>query len=256
MPSLARSAQRQDRVVILAGLAALAIPAWYYTIRGAWDMYHMAQAPNMWMPHGGPWSLTEFWLLFAMWAVMMAAMMLPSITPLTLTFASASRGCDECQPYAATTWFVSGYLVAWTLFSAVATVAQYALHQASILSPMMTSRSPVFGAVLLCVAGVFQLAPWKHVCLGHCRSSNDMVRGCIKPGHETAFRMGFEHGVCCMGCCWALMALLFVTGVMDLTWVTALATLVLLERLMPGGPWLARISGVGFLAWGVYLALV
>jgi len=254
MPNPVASSHRRDRVIILTGLAALVIPAWYYTAQGAWDMYHMAQAPNMWMPHGGAWTPTEFWLLFVMWAVMMAAMMLPSITPLTLTFASASRACDQCSPHAATAWFVGGYLASWTLFSVVATVAQYALHQIAILSPMMTSRSPVFDAVLLCVAGVFQFTPWKHVCLGHCRTSGDMVRGCIEPGLTRAFRVGFRHGICCTGCCWALMALLFVTGVMDLTWVIALTILVLLERLMPGGNWLARASGAGLIAWGVYVA--
>jgi len=243
----------QDRLIILTGLAAVAIPAWYYTARGAWEMVHMDQAPNMWMPHSGPWTLTEFWLLFMMWTVMMAAMMLPSITPLTLTFASASRGCDECQPYSATAWFVGGYLASWTLFSAAATAVQYYLHQAAILSPTMISRSYLFGAALLCVAGVFQFTPWKHLCLGHCRSSGDMVRGCIEPGLRHAFRVGFRHGVCCMGCCWAVMALLFVTGVMDIVWVTAIAALVLLERLLPGGQWLARVSGAAFIVWGAYV---
>ncbi|MEO8099513.1 MAG: DUF2182 domain-containing protein [Acidobacteriota bacterium] len=245
----------RDRVIILTGLAAIALPSWYYTARAAWEMYHMEQAPNMWMPHGGPWTLTEFWLLFAMWTVMMAAMMLPSITPLTLLFASASRGCEECRPYAATAWFVSGYLVSWTLFSAAVTGLQYGLHQAAILSPMMISRSAQFGSLLLCVAGVFQLTPWKYQCLGHCRTSGDMVRGCIEPGLKRAFRIGFQHGICCMGCCWAVMALLFVTGVMNLTWVVALTALVLLERVMPGGQWLARAAGATFIAWGVFLAL-
>jgi len=188
-----------------------------------------------------------------MWAVMMAAMMLPSITPLTVTFASASRGCEGCRPYAATAWFVAGYLASWTLFSAAATAVQYGLHQYAILSPMMTSRSSVFGAALLCVAGVFQLTPWKHLCLGHCRRSGEMVRGCVEPGLDRAFRIGFRHGVCCMGCCWAVMALLFVTGVMDISWVAIITALVLLERLMPGGPWLARASGVALIVWGVYV---
>lgn len=248
------SSQRRDRLITLSGLAALAIPAWYYTAQGAWDMYHMDQAPNMWMPHGGSWTFTEFWMLFVMWAAMMAAMMLPSITPLTLTFASASRTCDGRSPYAATAWFVGGYLASWTLFSAVATVAQYALHQTATLSPMMVSRNQVFDATLLCVAGVFQFTSWKQLCLGHCRSSADMVRGCIEPGLTRAFRVGFRHGICCLGCCWALMGLLFVTGVMDLLWVITLAALVLLERLMPGGKWLARVSGALFIAWGVYVA--
>ena len=218
-------------------------------------MYHMDQAPNMWMPHRGPWTLTEFWMLFAMWAVMMVAMMLPSITPLTLVFSRSRDAHGKTGAIAATTYFVLGYLITWTLFSLVATVAQYALHQTMILTPMMTSRSYVFSAALLCVAGIFQLTPWKHVCLGHCRNSGDAVRRCVQPGVDRAFRIGFQHGVCCVGCCWALMALLFVTGVMDLVWVVGLAALVLLERLMPGGHWLARIAGVAFAIWGVSLLI-
>ena len=245
----------RDRAVILAGLAALAIPSWYYTARGAWEMYHMDQAPNMWMPHGGPWTLTDFWLLFLMWVAMMVAMMLPSITPLTLTFAAASRACDDCNPYPATALFVGGYVAAWTGFSAVATAAQYWLHQTAILSPMMISRSYGFGAAILAIAGVFQLTPWKHVCLGHCRTSGDMVRGCVEPGLDRAFRIGFRHGICCMGCCWAIMALLFVTGVMNIVWVAAITALVLLERLIPRGQWLAKVSGVGLLLWSAAIVL-
>ena len=232
----------------------IAAAAWIYTARLAWEMDHMESASDMFMPHAGPWSLTEFWLLFVMWAVMMVAMMLPSAAPLILLFAAASRNRQSgAQHYLATSSFLSGYLLVWTAFSAAATAVQWAFHQTALLSPMMVSSSPILGGVLLILAGVFQWTPWKKSCLTHCRSPLSFLLGHWHSGNVGALRMGVEHGLFCTGCCWALMALLFVAGVMNLLWVAAIAAFVLVEKAFPRGEGIGKAMGAVLVAWGAYL---
>jgi predicted metal-binding membrane protein len=242
-------ALRGHHAALLAAMVAVAGASWYYTWKGAWEMGHMDQAPDMFMPHAGPWTISEVWLLFLMWAVMMAAMMLPSVAPMTMVYANRSREADE-RPFVTAGLFLTGYLLAWTAFSALATAAQYWIHQRAWMSPMMISRNAIFGGVVLMIAGVFQLTSWKTSCLTSCRgslgSASHWCSGCTG-----ALRSGFYHGICCIGCCWALMAVLFVVGVMDIFWVSALTFLVFLERLAPGGAWIARAAGIALTVWAV-----
>jgi predicted metal-binding membrane protein len=256
LPLTPQSTPRKERLLLIAGLAVMAAVAWIYTGRLAWQMGHMDRAPDMFMPHAGPWSLAEFWLLFVMWAVMMVAMMLPSAAPLIMMFAASSRGPRaNGLAVAATSLFVYGYLLVWLAFSAGATAVQWAFHQTALLSPMMVSRTPILGGVLLIAAGLFQWTPWKRSCLRHCRSPLSFILGHWKPGNLGALRMGIEHGAYCTGCCWALMALLFVAGVMNLLWIAAIAAFVLVEKTVPQGEWIGRAAGVVLVAWGLYVLI-
>lgn len=203
-------------------------------------------------------------LMFSMWWLMMFAMMLPSAAPMVLLHAAVTRKgllhANAAGPNApsprlrwTTTAFITGYLVMWGAFSLVAVVAQWALERGELLSAMMMSTSKLLGSGLLLAAGVWQLTPFKTVCLLHCRSPISFLSTHWQPGVTGAFRMGIEHGVFCLGCCWLLMALLFYAGVMNLIWIIGLALLVLAEKMMPGGVAFGRVTGPLLIAWGVWL---
>ncbi len=156
---------------------------------------------------------------------------------------------------APTSLFVSGYLSMWCVFSGGATLAQFGLHEAALLSPMMMTNSQMVGAWLFLVAGIYQLTPWKNVCLDHCRSPASFIAHHWRSGLWGAFQMGLEHGAYCLGCCWALMGLLFFGGVMSLLWIAGLAIFVLLEKVLPFGIWGGRLAGGGMLVVGVFLLM-
>jgi predicted metal-binding membrane protein len=202
------------------------------------------------------WSAAEVGLLFVMWAVMMVAMMTPSAVPVVLLVAGMNRRRRERGDRPAPTpLFLAGYLLAWTAFSAVAAVVQTALHQSALLSPDMRAIGPWMGSVILVAAGVYQWTPLKRACLRHCRSPLHALAVLWREGRAGAVRMGFVHGLWCLGCCWLLMALLFVAGVMNLLWVAAIAAFVLIEKVAPGGEWAGRATGAVLAAWGGWLAI-
>jgi len=175
---------------------------------------------------------------------------------MTLIFAAVGRkAAQKGAAVAPTPVFVFGYLVIWFLFSALATLAQWGLERAALLSPMMVTTSPLLGAGLLIAAGVYQLTPAKSACLTHCRSPAHFISGHWRTGTAGAFRMGLDHGLYCLGCCWALMALLFVGGVMNLLWIAAIALFVLLEKVLPYPKWPRRIAGVGLIGTGLALLM-
>jgi predicted metal-binding membrane protein len=203
-------------------------------------------------------------LMFSMWWLMMIAMMLPSAAPMVLLHATVTRKglarADDAgqntpshRLRSATTAFIAGYLVMWGAFSLVAVVAQWALERGELLSAMMMSTSRFLGSGLLLAAGLWQLTPLKTVCLRHCRSPISFLSTHWRPGVGGAFRMGIEHGVFCLGCCWFLMALLFYGGVMHLIWIIGLALFVLAEKMMPAGVAFGRVTGLLLIAWGVWL---
>jgi predicted metal-binding membrane protein len=202
------------------------------------------------MPSRGHWTAADLAMVFTMWAIMMVAMMLPTAVPMLLTYRRLLivRGLTA-SPAATTSVFAAGYLCAWTVFSVLATLAQWQLHNATVLSPDLALTTPAFAGVLLMAAGVYQLTPFKQVCLEHCRSPHFLLLH-WRDGAIGAFRMGVHHGVYCIGCCWLLMAILFVVGVMNVMWVAAITLLVLAEKALPGGPWLARLGGLALLFWG------
>jgi predicted metal-binding membrane protein len=243
----------RQRVAIVAALAGLVALCWLYLFSEATQMAAMDR--DMVMPPKGA---ADLLVLLAMWWIMMIGMMLPSAAPMILTFAAINRGRRaRRQPYTPTALFASGYLLAWGGFSVAATLVQWALEQASLLSPMaMKTTSPLLGGLLFIAAGLYQVTPLKNACLSSCRSPFDFVVNHWRDGAGGALRMGFAHGLYCLGCCWILMALLFAVGAMNLIWVAALAIVVLVEKLFPGGAWIARIGGLLLIAWGVRLLIV
>jgi predicted metal-binding membrane protein len=197
-----------------------------------------------------PWTATEFGLRLAMWAVMMVAMMVPTAAPMTLLYAAVARKAAEHNPLAPTFVFVAGYIAMWTIFSLVATFAQHALDRAALLSPMMSSDSALFGATLLITAGVYQLTPLKNACLRNCRAPAHFLSRHWRSGNLGAFRMGLTLGTYCVGCCWIVMGLLFVGGVMNLLWIAAIAIFVLLEKTSPFGDVSGRFAGAAMIVVG------
>lgn len=231
-------------------LAATIAVAWLFLLAGAgMDMDHAGM--SLTEPMAMPWSSGFAATVLVMWAVMMVAMMLPSATPMVLLFDAISRRRQERGEAAVgTSWFVGGYLAVWTQFSAAATLLQYGLEQALVMSMTMRTTSTLLAGAILIGAGLYQLTPLKEACLRRCRSPLDFIVSRWRVGGYGAFRMGCEHGLHCLGCCWVLMALLFVGGVMNLVWIAALSAYVLAEKALPKSDILSRLAGVALIAWG------
>jgi len=207
---------------------------WVYLVYMDWGMRHMDVGMDMWiMPQMVDWDATDLGLVLLMWTVMMAAMMLPSVLPVILVLIRIGS--------AHAVGFIAGYLVAWGGFSVVATLVHWALLKAALVSPMMESVSVPLSAAVLAAAGVFQFTPLKHACLVRCRSPWGAV---LNPLSATiAMREGLRHGAFCVGCCWVLMALLFVAGVMNLLWIAVIAAYVIAEKWAPGVEWFSHAVG-------------
>ncbi|MCJ8190361.1 DUF2182 domain-containing protein [Sphingomicrobium aestuariivivum] len=242
----------RHRSLTLAALACLALLAWGWILTGAgMDMGLVASlspfphrdAPMMAMPASYGW-------LFSMWWVMMVAMMLPSAAPTILLYARAARHGGIARPPVAL--FLLGYLLVWGAFSALAAAAQFWLQQQALVTGMaMGSASRWLSGGLLVAAGLYQFSPWKDRCLTLCRSPAAFIARHQRPGATGALRLGLIHGAYCAGCCWALMALLFVLGVMNIAWIAILTLLVAAEKLLPLGRMIAKIGGGLLLAWGL-----
>jgi len=241
---------KRDRWVVGTGLVLIAFLSWGYLVSMTGDM----PAMNAMQPGASAQDVFSFLWLFLMWAVMMVAMMTPSAAPMVLTFAALSRKQSQSSSKNLSTFvFLSGYLAVWTVFSLVAAYLQSELHAIAWLSPMMVSKSHLLSGGLLVLAGGYQWMPLKETCLQHCRSPFDFFMMGWKPGAKGAFQMGWHHGLYCVGCCWLLMLLLFVNGVMNLLWVGVLAALVLIEKVVPAGRTLSRTTGTVLIAWGLFL---
>jgi predicted metal-binding membrane protein len=243
---------RRDRVIAGVALAALVVAAWAYLLHlGAMSHGAMPDMPGM-----HPWGGVEVGALTVMWIVMMVAMMTPAAAPMILTFAAVHRRrLADGRPAVPTAVFVLGYLAVWSLYSVAAALAQTALHEAALLSPAMAATSPLLAAALLIAAGVFQWTPLKRACLAACRSPLSFLMTGWREGRAGALVMGVRHGVYCLGCCWALMALLFVAGVMNLLWVAAIAVAVLVEKALPRGDVIGRVMGLALIAAGIAVAV-
>lgn len=238
----------RERAYTLAEIAAVSALAWLYLIRMPMSAADFGTlAARIAAPLPSP--VVDFSITFLMWAVMMVAMMLPSASPMILTYARMAAGRENASR--AWTWaFGAGYLAVWTAFSVAATVAQIALVRASLLTNALTV-APMLGAAILIGAGIYQFTPWKNACLKHCQSPIGFLMTHWRDGSTGAFRMGLEHGASCVGCCWLLMLLLFVAGVMNLVWVAALTIFVLLEKLLPWPRAVSFAAGIMLIASGV-----
>jgi predicted metal-binding membrane protein len=263
---------RRDRALTAAALVALAGMAWVWVVRIATPAGAGAASVTMPGMHAMPSMETGAtaglpavpgmesgampgvaWLT-GMWAVMMVAMMLPSATPTILLFGNVTRRRQlEGRPAVPVAVFTLGYLAVWVFYAIVAGVAQWELHRLALLSPSMAAASPVLAGGLLIAAGLYQLLPLKGACLSHCRSPLHFFSTEWREGVGGALAMGMRHGTYCVGCCWLLMALLFVAGVMNLLWVAVIAGFVLVEKLIPRGDWLGRLGGLALIVWGAWV---
>ena len=253
--SALESVLKRDRAVVLAGIVGIAALAWAYLVYLALAMSNVGA--GMAMAQLQSWTATDFGFMFLMWAVMMTGMMVPTAAPMILLFATINRKRRAQQrPYVPTGLFLSAYILIWTGFAATATLANWALHTNSLLSSMMgESTSAYMGGALLMAAGLFQWSRLKYVCLTHCRSPLSFLMIDWREGAWGALRMGLHHGTYCLGCCWVLMGLPFVLGVMNLLWIAALAGFVLLEKVLAVGKTLSRVTGVLLLGWGTLMAV-
>jgi predicted metal-binding membrane protein len=257
---------RPDRAVIVVALVVITGLAWAYVWWLANDMamdgmdmtgFRMIPAGmGLMMPASAPWQPIEFIFMFVMWVVMMIAMMTPSIAPMILLYARVGRqAAMQGKPFASSNWFFGGYLLAWVAFALVATLTQWAAERASLLTPMMESASVIFGSALLIAAGLYQWTPLKHACLRQCQAPLQFVQrhGGFRRGAKGSLELGVRHGAYCVGCCWALMALLFAGGVMNVLWIAVLTIFVLLEKVIPAGRVIAWVAGAVLVASGGWL---
>lgn len=278
-PSIERLLQR-DRAITVVGLFALWALTWAYTAAGAglgmsaWDMTTLSLLPQQEIAVPMPamsgmdsmpsmattWDAGTWALVIGMWWTMMIAMMIPSAAPAILLYARVHRHAHAQGQVQATHApigaFVAGYFLMWLAFSIVATALQHVLQNAGFVSAMsMGSQVRWASGTTLIVAGIYQLSPLKNACLSHCRAPAAFLSRYWRPGASGALRLGVVHGAWCLGCCWMLMALLFVGGVMNLAWIAALSVLVLAEKVLAAGPWVGRLAGIALVAWGAAILL-
>ena len=249
---------KRDRYVVIGGLLGVTGLAWAYTAYLAWDMrgMDMASGRSMSMPMTADWTAGDFGLMFLMWAVMMTAMMVPSAAPMILMFGTVARKRrEQARPFVPVGVFVLGYIGVWSAFALGGTLAQWGLHAATLLSSTTMTATPVIGGALLITAGLFQLTPIKNICLTECRTPMSFLMTDWREGYGGALSMGVKQGTYCLGCCWILMSLLFVLGVMNILWIAALAGFVLVEKVAPAGSWISRATGVLLTGWGVWMVL-
>ena len=267
MPSL-EAVLARHRALVIGALIVLIALAWAWLVSGAGTGMRplislvpspsgQMSMPGMDMPAAietaAPWTAGRFVLTLAMWWVMMVAMMLPSAAPVILLYArAAADGHPERRP--ATPSFLTGYLCAWGLFSLLATGLQFLIEAGGQLNvSAIAVRSPWLTGSVLVAAGIYQLSPVKDICLRHCRNPAVFLSRHYRPGYAGAWRMGLLHGFYCVGCCWMLMLLLFVGGVMNLAWIALLTLMIAAEKLLPFGRIVTIASGLGCITWGALL---
>ncbi|HEY3794543.1 MAG TPA: DUF2182 domain-containing protein [Bradyrhizobium sp.] len=250
-----------DRLAVAILLVLVAVLAWALTVHQAHLMQDtdaamrrdMAMSINDMKP---TWTMVDGALLFVMWAVMMAAMMVPGTGPMIAAFATVNRRRRQrAAPHIPTAIFLLGYLAIWSGFALIATMLQWLLQSWGLLTTMMQSSSDYLSAALFIAAGLYQFSPFKQTCLDYCRSPESFVLTEWRDGAAGAVVMGMRHGLFCMGCCVGLMVLLFAVAVMDLRWVAALTVLVTAEKLLPGGKLLQIAIGIALMLAGAGFAL-
>jgi len=259
------AALRRERFIALLALLIVAAIAWAYVLRLADDMATMDTPEmaamqmsmiQMLSPNLAPWSLPLATYLFVMWVVMMIGMMTPSAAPMVLLYLGVARNAaSRGHRFTSSAWFFGGYLLAWCVFSLVATAAHWALESAALMTPAMRAASVPMGAAILIAAGLYQWLPIKDACLNRCRAPLQFIQqhGGFQPRAGGSLGLGFTHGLYCVGCCWLLMLVLFVVGVMNILWIAALMIFVLAEKTVPGARWLSRIAGAGAIIAGSWM---
>lgn len=240
------------RTTVWLAIVGIAVAAWAYLVAMAWGMSNMdVSAEWLIMPGMMGWGALDLALVFLMWTVMMVAMMLPSMPPLLLML----RHIDQAEASGKTVWprtihFVSGYLAVWMLFSLAATFAQWGLLELRLVSPMMESSSSAFSGILLLLAGAYQFSSLKNACLQHCHSPLGFL---LTHKFDNRFLLGLRHGSYCVGCCWMIMVLLFVFGVMNLLWMIVLSAIAFLEKFLYNPKWFSYATGVTLIVLGAIM---
>jgi predicted metal-binding membrane protein len=256
--SAIESLLERDRLLVVIALALLGILSWIYLVvlardMAAGDMSLMGMGEMGVVPMNH-WTLNTFALALLMWCIMMIGMMVPSAAPMILLFAVITRKQSPGgNPGTSIAIFIASYLIIWAIFSLFATLAQWALTEVALLSPMMVSNSNILTIGLLLACGTYQLSPLKQACLGKCRSPLSFLMNEWQQGNIGALKMGLSHGAYCVGCCWLLMALLFIGGVMNLLWIAMIAGLALMEKVFPHGELLGKLGGAMLLALASYM---
>jgi predicted metal-binding membrane protein len=244
MLTVGSASLHRDRAIVLGVIGAVVVLAWAYLFMlAATDDMGSALA----MPMSAAWTLRDWMFMTSMWAVMMTGMMLPSASPMVFAYRRFAAGRGS------TPWFVLGYVVVWSAFAVVAAALQWFLHNAALVTSMGASSSPALAGTLLVAAGVFQFTSLKQACLSKCRTPFAFLMTQWRAGRSGAFVMGVRHGGYCVSCCWLLMALLFVLGVMNVAWVAILAAIVLVEKVAPAAANATRLAGGGLIAWGAWI---
>ena len=250
-------ALRKPAVFALLLVAAPVAATGAYLIWMDWGMRHMDQAADvLLMPRMIGWGAIDLALVFLMWALMMVAMMAPSAVPAARLVARIVETAWGAAPARrSVSVFLGGYLLVWVAFSVGATLLHWGLLSAALVSPMMQSSAPPLSALILMAAGAYQFSPIKNICLRRCQSPLSLMIECAGWRGHDPLKAGVRLGVFCVGCCWALMAVLLVTGVMNILWVVLLAIYVLVEKSTPRQTWIPRVAGVSLIAWGGWLLL-
>ena len=253
-PPAVAGVYRRDRILIATCIAGVTAVAWAYLVHLDRRMSASAESTSMMAAMGmtldAPWGAADIVLTFIMWAVMMVGMMSASAAPVLLLFAEMQARRTQ-RGLTLTLLFALGYLSIWFGFSATAALTQWGLHQAALMSPAMATSSPRLAGAILIAAGGYQLTPAKGACLRHCQSPLGFLLSHWRDGAKGALGMGLRHGVYCVGCCWAMMAVLFAVGVMNLAWVGALTAFILLEKIGHTGMRAARVGGTVIVALGI-----
>jgi predicted metal-binding membrane protein len=247
----------RDRALVAICIGLITILAWGYLVglerQMSASMAYSQMMADMGMAMNEPWHAADIVFTIIMWAVMMVGMMAPSAAPVLLLFAAsvkARHGSSLARPVIA---FGTGYVLIWSAFSAAAALTQWRLHEAALMSAAMASSSRTLSALILVGAGLYQLTPVKNACLTRCRSPLGFLMTRWRGGTAGAFRMGVDHGVQCLGCCWALMCVLFAVGVMNLLWVAAISAFVLVEKVGPRGILASRLAGAAIIGGGLFV---
>ncbi len=249
---------KKDRFIILGGLFFITLLSWVYLIYLYNQMAYMdMNALFFAMPMTPAWTATDFILLFLMWVIMMIAMMTPSVAPLILIFAKVNRQRrEEERPFVRTTYLIAGYFLVWAAFSLAATILQWSLQQIALLTPEMKTTNKILGSTILIATGIFQFTPLKQSCLKYCSTPLGFILNNWREGKKGALMMGIRNGFYCVGCCWMLMVLLFVAGIMNLLWVALIASFVLVEKILPGTKWIPFVAGFSLIVYGCLFLLM
>jgi predicted metal-binding membrane protein len=251
---IAQAAVRRDRMIVLSGLAAVIVATTIYTVWMAGQFHKPMDVALMPTGQAAMDHRTGFLTLFVMWTIMQVAMMSPTAVPMILMHGKIERHRHPDRfPYVPVGLFFLGYILLWVAFSLVFALLQVGLQSRSLLSPSLASTSPWLSGGILIAAGLFQFSKLKQACLTQCRSPVTYLMTEWRSGRRGALIMGLKHGLHCVGCCWIMMALLFVAGVMNLFWMAAITAFVLIEKLTARGALFGRVVGVGLILWGVLI---